>query len=101
MESLEPTRSSVAPADPDSHANAISVPATSPRRDPLIWPGYAQCGPRALPERSALERAVGLELFDRLRVDARTQVLPAVVADHEDHVALIDLLCHPDGDRGD
>ena len=32
-----------------------------------------------LPERAALEDAVFLELLDRLRIDARAQVLPAVV----------------------
>src|SRR3954454_2313572 len=46
-------------------------------------------GPRDLPERGVLDDR--LELFDRLRVNAGAQVLPAVVGRDEDDVALIDL----------
>src|SRR3954449_7538525 len=44
----------------------------------------------SLPERSLLERL--LELLDRLRVDARAEVLPAVVGHDEHDVALVELV---------
>src|SRR2546423_14632360 len=46
----------------------------------------------ALPERRLLEAL--LELLDRLRVDARAEVLPAVVGHDEHDVALVELGRH-------
>src|SRR5688572_5975552 len=54
-----------------------------------------------LPERAALEGALLLELLDRLVVDTRAQVLPAVVGSDEDDIALVELLRHAHADRGD
>src|SRR5205085_11245355 len=51
-----------------------------------------------LPEGGRLERA--LELLERPRVDARAEVLPAVVGDDEDHVALVELVRRAHRDRG-
>src|SRR3954452_22600321 len=42
-----------------------------------------------------------LDLVDRTSVDARGQVLPAVVADDEHDVALVELAGDPHGDRRD
>src|SRR3954451_22877435 len=53
----------------------------------------------SLPEARLLERL--LELLDRLRVDARAEVLPAVVGHHEDDVALVELARDPDRHAGD
>src|SRR3954452_21596943 len=53
---------------------------------------------RRLPPEGRLEV---LDLFEGTRVDARREVLPAVVADDEDHVALVELVGDPHRDRGD
>src|SRR4249920_1902464 len=42
-----------------------------------------------------------LDLLDRLRVDARGEVLPAVVGDQEDDVAALELAGDAGGDGGD
>src|SRR5207237_8911735 len=52
-----------------------------------------------VPEGSRVERV--LELLERPRADARAQVLPAVVGDDEDHVALLELVLGANRDRGD
>src|SRR6188472_2821002 len=54
---------------------------------------------RALPERGPLERPIGLELFERLRIDTRGEVLPAAVGEDRDHVPAVDLRCHAVRDR--
>src|SRR4051794_31583065 len=41
------------------------------------------------------------DLVDRQGVETRGQVLPAVVADDEDDIALVELVRDPDGDRRD
>src|SRR5215210_3604755 len=68
-----------------------------------------RCGPDATPRREAAaprrsppDRGVEvLDLLDALGVDAARQVLPAVVADDEDDVALVELARDPHRDRGD
>src|SRR4051812_21111095 len=56
---------------------------------------------RELPEAAGLQHALGLQLVDRLRVDARAEVLPAVVGRDEHHVALVELARDASGDRRD
>src|SRR4051794_16524996 len=57
---------------------------------------------RSLPGGSPPDGGVEiLDLVDRTSVDARGQVFPAVVADDEDDVALVELAGDAHGDRGD
>src|SRR5918997_5571961 len=60
--------------------------------------GALMFGTSGLPERERVERR--LELLDRLRVDARAEVLVAAVGCHEHHVALVELGCHARRDVG-
>src|SRR3954454_6740227 len=57
--------------------------------------------PPPLPERAGFEDAFVLELLDRLVVDARAEVLPAVVGGDEDDVALVQLARHAHADGRD
>src|SRR3954471_16710807 len=84
------TTSSSGPTLGMSPAYRAGAPGTTPR--------YQRAVGRGLPPDGGVQV---LDLFDGARVDAAGEVLPAVVADDEDDVALVHLVGDPHRDRRD